>query len=73
MGDLPYKASGVILHSSVKKDGFLRQHVCAYFVSGNIWSVNAYKPPFKVEKTSLVCIQWFKYLNAYKRGLFHGF
>ena len=56
LGDLPYKASGVILPSSVKKDGFLSPHICAYFESVNIWSVDTYKPPFKVEITPPVCI-----------------
>ena len=56
MGDLPYKASGVILLSSMKNDDFLRKHVCAYFVSDSIWFVDAYKPPFKVEIAPLVCI-----------------
>ena len=56
LGDLPYKESGVILPSSVKKDGFLRQHICVYFISVNIWVGKARKPHFKVEITSLVCI-----------------
>ena len=56
LGWLPYKGSGVIMPSSVKKDGSLKQHVCTYFVSDNIWFGKACKPPFKVEIIPLICI-----------------
>ena len=39
----------VILSSSVKQDGWLRKHVCAFLESVNIWSGDASQPPFRVE------------------------
>ena len=59
LGDLPYKACGVILSSSVKQDGWLRAHVCEFMKSDNIWSGDASQLPFKVEispqVTKLLC------------------
>ena len=41
----------VLLHHSVKQDGWLREDGCctAYFKSDIMWSVNASQPPSKVE------------------------
>ena len=47
---------GVILSSSVKQDGWLREHVCAFLKSVNIWSGVASQPPFKVEISSKVLV-----------------
>ena len=50
---------GVILPSSVKQDGWLREYVCVFLKSDNIWSGDASQPPFKVEispqVTKLLC------------------
>ena len=56
LGDLPYKASGVILPSSVKQDGWLREHVFEYLKSVSIWSGEVSQLPFKVEISPQVLV-----------------
>ena len=46
----------MILSSSVKQDGWLREHVCAFLKSANIWSGDASQPPFKVEISPKVLV-----------------
>ena len=40
---------GVILPSSVKQDGWLREHVFVFLKSDNIWSGDASQLPFQAE------------------------
>ena len=72
MGDLPHKGYGVILSSSVKQDCWLREHVCAFMKSDNIWSWDASQPPFKAEITpqvvKLLCFVVFAYFSVIFRG-----